>query len=348
MDWIAGTDRNDCGQLCVKAQELDGSWELKGLESLRPDLYVTGTVRRTVLLPLHDLQPGDTRQYLDGLGFDALDAGSQPVYELGTEPGRLVIPAQLLVLAVLGANSQLRKVLLRPWGPSFLMSAFAAPGSAQLSVIRTPNQMLNLQFLYSTIVSRLEWVLSYPSATAAWGSVYRYALDGRFDMRMPRALATVSVLARLVKGRLLVTQMQLEALTPAEEPHPFAVIGAKREFLFHKRAPQCATHRKAATPACDESFASYARTVTPLTDEQWSDVEPGILGALQSKGGTGSGAPRAHSLRALVDVIRLKLDTAVPWSKVPADRMLAQGARVLLSKLKRNGVWDTVNAVARG
>jgi hypothetical protein len=164
---------------------------------------------------------------------------------------------------------------------------------------------------------------------------------------MPRALATVSVLARPVKGRLLVTQLQLEALTPAEEPHPFAITGAKREFLFHKRAHRCATHGKAATPTCDESLASFAGTVEPLTDGQWARIEPVIRGSLRPRGEL-SGAPRAHTLRALIDVILLKLGTPVPWSKVPADKMLAQGARVLLSKLKRRGDWEVVVAVVKG
>jgi hypothetical protein len=347
MDWIAGTDRNDCGQLCVKAQELDGSWALKGLESVRPDLPVPGTVRRKVRVPLHDLWPGATRQYLDDLGLGALDASGQPVYEVQTDAGRLVIPAQLLVLAVLGANIQFRKVLLRPWGPRFLMSAFAAPGSGPLSIVPTPNRMLQLQFQYLTLVSRLEWVLSYPSATAAWGSVYRHALDGRFDLSMPRAFATVSLLARPVQGRLLVTQLQLEALTPAEEPHPFAAAGAKREFLFDKRAHQRTTHGSAAAPRSDESLASCAGTVEPLTDRQWGRIEPVIQGSLRPSGAELAGAPRAHSLRALVDVILLKLGNSVPWAKVHADERLAQGARVLLAKLKRRGDWDGVVTALR-
>ena len=56
MDWIAGADRNDCGQLYVKAQALDGSWVLKGLESL--DL---GTGELVKLKPASDAGSGKSQ-----------------------------------------------------------------------------------------------------------------------------------------------------------------------------------------------------------------------------------------------------------------------------------------------
>lgn len=335
----------------MKTQSLNGSapqdQTLQDLDFLRADLGVTGTVRKKVYLPLHELRVGETttREYLDGLGLETLEANGQPVYEVSTSAGLLVIPAQLLVLATLGANRQLRQMLLRPWGPGFLMSAFAEHRAYSLAVRPTPNRMLQLQFERSALTSKVEWVLSYPSATAAWGSVYRHALDGRFDLDMPQAFATASVMARPVNGKLLVTRLRLMTLTPAEEPHPFAAEAAKRSFVFNEGVNLRPTHGQAAAPTRDERFSTHQQgpgSVAPLTDEQWARIEPLVLGTLQSKGPKKPGASRTHSLREVIDVIRLKLGAAYSWSQVPANRKLVQGATVLLSKLKRRGVWEAV------
>lgn len=353
MDWISGIGRNGGGQLCVKTQSHKGSappdQTLQGLDSLHADLGVTGTTRKKVYLPLHELRVGDTstREYLDGLGLEALEANGQPVYEVSTCAGLLVIPAQLLVLATLGANSQFRRVLLRPWGPGFLMSAFAEHGAQSLAMHPTPNRMLQLQLERSALTSKVEWVLSYPSATAAWGSVYRHALDGRFDMDMPQAFATASVMARTVNGKLLVTRLRLMTLTPAEEPHPFATEVAKCAFVFNDGVNLRPTHGKAAAPTRDERFSTPQQgpgSVAPLTDEQWARIEPLVRGSLHSKGPAKPGAPRTYSMREVIDVIQLKLGTPYSWSKVPADKKLVQSATVLLSKLKRRGVWEAIVA----
>ncbi len=389
MDWIAGTARNGNRELCVQAQWLDGGEVITELRAMKADLHFQGqqpargagagasagiAVRRKVALPLHELRPGSAQEYLEGLGLAHLEESGQPVYEAMTDAGRMLIPAQLLVLATLGANSQFRQVLLRPWGPEFLMSACAELGAQQLTLRPTPNRMLRLQLEHPAIAAKLEWVLSYPSAAAAWGSVYRNALEGVFDMRMPKALATVSAWALPVDGTLLVTRLELLTLTPAEEPHPFATAQAKREFVFNNSVHRRPTHGKAAAPTRDLSLAAQVhdqpsptagtlavnaaniladteaaansgavtRCVPKITDEQWLRIEPLLTSTLKPIGGATSGAPRAHTLRELIDAIRLKLGTPYSWSKLPVAPKCMQGATVLLSKLKRAGVWAAI------
>lgn len=87
MGWISGIGRDGDGQLCVQAQGLDGKRALKDLRTLGAELAVPGGVRRKVVLPLHEMRVGDTREYLRALGLDVLDAGAQPVYETTTDAG---------------------------------------------------------------------------------------------------------------------------------------------------------------------------------------------------------------------------------------------------------------------
>lgn len=100
-----------------------------------------------------------------GLGFSGLGPSGQPVYETKTEIGRLVIPAQMLVLATIGINRELRAALLRPWGPRFLMSALAL--GQELAMRLTPNRMFRISVEIPTVVQRLRWVLTFPSPMLA-------------------------------------------------------------------------------------------------------------------------------------------------------------------------------------
>lgn len=84
---------------------------------------------------------------------------------------------------------------------------------------------------------------------------------------------------------------------------------------------------------------AHGGLVTPLTDEQWTRVEPQGAGVVGAKG---CGTPRRHSLRDLVECMRLKLGTQYSWSKCPGDKSLVQSAVVRLSMLQRAGVWEGV------
>ena len=357
MDWISGIGRDKLGQLCVRTQQRDGSPALSGLGSLDADLKLPDVVHRRVVLPLHQLRVANTRQYLDGLGLQELDAGGQPVYEGHFDGGQVVVSAQQLVLATLGVNAPMREAMLRPWGPSYLMTATCRGGA--VSVRPTPNRRLPLDVAVVKTALRMEWVLTYPSAGVAWSSVYRHALDGRFDMTMPSALAHFSAVGRMVDDKLLATSVKLMKLVPAEDPHPFAAAEAREEFVMNGLLNRRPSHGKAAAPVRDERLSGGGAGVgvagigadaglgpvqemQALTDEQWARVEPVLRAFVPSAKPGHAGARRAHSLRDQFEVMRLKLGTPCSWSRVPGDRKLVGSASVLLSKLQRAGVWERV------
>lgn len=380
MSWITGIGRNGHGHLCVQTQSLDGNRALTELSAVSADLGIQGGLRRTVVFAFEDLRqsataspaetsanspdstgsgtriggPTSTRGYLDAIGLPMHDDQGQTVYEVETEAGVLVIPTQLLVLATLGSVHQCRRVLLRPFGPTYLMSAFPPQRPGSLIVLPTPHRMQTLQMEGPSIAPKLEWVLSYPSATAAWGSVYRNALDGRFDMMMPRAEVTACIWAQRIGKKLFVTRLKVMKVTPTEEPHPFAADSAKHSFVFNSSLNTRQTHGKAAAPTGDTRVANIGGNcgsgaagctggaVLPMTDAQWLALEQVMTGI------TTPAMARRHTVRAVLDVIFLKLGTPYPWTKVPADKRLVNSASVLLSKLKRLGVWDAVIAAATG
>lgn len=337
MEWVSGVGRDENGLLRVEAQWHDGPRTTANLGDLKPGLGISGTVRRRVDLDLAALRPVNATEYLQGLDLSALDARAQRVYAADTAVGQVLIPSQLLVLGIFGASQPMREVLFRPWGPTLLMNAVV--GSDRLEVAPTPNLMQKLYVRTPASDVRMAWVLSYPSATTGWCSVYANALNGRFDARLPRALAKVSVHGKLVDGRLFATRLQVLELTATEAPFEFAEGCAPRHFVFDERASISNTHGKAAAPSSDSSIASGG-SVVPLTDADWARVEPLIFEALGKNKPMGQGGPRSHALRDLIETARLKLGTPYSWSKCPGDKSLVQSASVLLSKLQRAGVWE--------
>lgn len=339
MEWISGVGRNESGQLCIEVQGQAGARAWTQLKSMRPDLGYNRTVRRRTTLDLPTLQPVDPSEYLRGLTLQALDASAQRVFQIDTTEGTMLIPSQLLVLALVGSKVQLRHVLLRPWGPTCLMCAVVH--SERLDVAPTPNSRLKLQLNKPGLQSRMAWVLSYPSATAAWCSVYSNALDGRFDMRIPAAVVGASLRGKKVGGKLLVTQLQVLELTPTEGPHEFAAACAPRHFVFNNLVNVRTLHGKGSAPTGD-SRISTGGSVVPLTDDQWARIEPVLFANSGKSGSLREG--RVRKLRDLVEVIRLKLGTPYAWAKCPGERALVRSATVLHSTLQRSGVWEKVVA----
>lgn len=336
IEWVAGTERDVDGRLCVRGQRLDGTSWSGPLDDVRHDLKIPRNVRRQVSLLLSDLCPSSTRQYLDGLGLGHLNAAGQPAYEAETACGTLVVPAQLLILGLLAGTRQLRRLLLRPSGLQNL------PSCSQLrATFAQPDATHRLHHWPGgeSERTRIEWLLTHPSASAAWSSVYRHALEGRFDMSMPQAEIVASVLVCPHEAKLLVTRlvvMQVEALENVPDCQ-----ARGRTFVLNKIVNSRPTHGKAAAPASDIRL-SRGGEVPPVTDEEWARIEPLLYSVLHTSVHGHKGAGRAYPMRTLLDVARLKLGTPYSWSKVPVDEKIAKSASVLLSKLQRKGVWEKV------
>jgi len=338
MEWVSGIGRDENGQLCLEAQWHDGPRATASLSDLRPGLGVKNTVRRRVDIDLAALRPTDAAEYLKELDLPLLNGRAQRIYMADTATGTVLFPSQLLALGLFGSTRPLREVLFRPWGPTLLMNVVV--NGERLEVASTPNKMLKLNIRSPATDVRMAWVLSYPSATAGWCSVYANALNGRFDVLPPKAIARVSAHGKMIGGTLFATRLQVLELTATEAPFEFAEECASRHFVFDERALISNTHGKAVAPTADHGIAGGGHSVVPLTDEEWACVEPLILDALGKNKPAGEGGPRLHALRDLIGCIRLKLGTPYSWSKCPGDKALVQSASVLLSKLQRAGVWE--------
>jgi hypothetical protein len=334
--WVAGTARDDDGTLAVVIQSFCGKRSMFSLQNVQATIGTGSGVRRKAHIRLDQLQKVSTAHYLDAVGLGHLEHTGQATYEALTDIGTLVIPGQLLIVATLANQISLRAVLLSPVDPSNLMMAMCTETGFEM---QSPHQrLLTVQPIYEAISERLQWIQTYPSARAAWGSVHRHALDGVFDMRMPRASILAVFQAKSVDGKYYVTKLTVTELTPIEPPMGRSRSAAQK-FVFHDGAQLRPRHGKAATPTGDERLGGGSSL--SMSDEQWSRVEH-ILNASLPESGRQGGRLRTYCRRDLVQAMLLKLGTPCSWSKVPVPKSVAQGASVLLSKLQRAGVWDGV------
>lgn len=340
MVWITGVCRTENGMV-VNVQELDGERAQVPFTEVDASAGPRSSGKRNhrqLSLDLTTLRASQAADYLRGLELQTLDSGSQVVYETDFELGKLVIPAQLLIAQLLAPSAACREALLKPWGPSHLMSVFPEVGQ-QLLTIPTPNRMMQRQLdMRPTTTSRFEWMQSYPSGHAAWCSVYRRALDGQVDIALPRAIVDISFGAHRDGKRLLVTQLVARRLRPLEAPFEFAQGFAANEFSFQVSSAPSQRNGKGRAIVVEAALQSRG-LAGPMTGDQWERVDRLLKERLALPGSNGR-APRC--LREVVDVILLKLGTPYSWTNIPVSRQLVSSASVLLHRLQKRGVWNQV------
>ena len=219
------------------------------------------------------------------------------------------------------------------------MTAFSADGKLILEKTPGRNRKENIDALM--IKTRLEWLFSYPSARAAWGSIYRNALEGRFDSKPIRATAEVLPHGCLVGGKWLVTSLKVQQITPEEEPHDFAREAARSTFVFDTR--RLATHIPGeGRPARGDAALAGMPWNGEMSDAQWASIEA-ILKVFKNSSRPGT-RTRLYPVRMLMNITMRKTHMRLSWSKVPADSKAIESAMSLFFRLKRTGYWAQITS----
>lgn len=330
MDWISGVTRRADGKLQVDVMTKNGM-EARDVTQLRPTLDLYAPVHRNLRIHLARFQCRPAKDFLTAVGKEWLAQGRQPVYEAQTGAIRVVIPAQLLVVACFGSHQPLREKLLSPSGLQQL-------GDDLRTQERSPKQS-------QALLDKLRWILHYPSALESWASVYRRALDGQFDLLLPQAIAELSTWGCVNGDTFLVTRAQLVAVMPTEAAR--AGDGSGRRIVFDQTAGPRSYPAWVRRQPCDERVLPLVPE-RRLSDSQWAVVHPILTSSLgHNRPGRPGPLPR-YDLRSLVDAMLLKLSAPCSWREVPGNQLLVQRAAVLLRSLQRKGLWDKVLAALAG
>lgn len=337
--WACGTEWSN-GSLKLLLRDMrSGNVECGTFNSLLPELKAPGPtiLKRNVSLPLEQLRCADTRDYMRAFGLPTFASGEQAVYEARVGRFTLLIPAQLLILSLFGSSSRLRQALLSPFGPELLMRPYLERGAFTM---RTAEQGRIDPDGRRLDAVRLSWVYAYPSARAAWASVFQRASCGQIDVRPPAVTLNAAVRGVLSGSLFVVTKLLVWSLDTDERPLEFARNMAPRSFLLRQKSPG-GTHVEPPPPVLEERLAGLQCVRNGFRDSEWREVKM-LLDSIRR--------PRTslYTRRSLMDALLRKYGRPCTWVEaVPAhDRRRA--AIAYAARLKRDGCWEPLVELVSG
>ena len=323
MNWVSAIARDSSGSMRVRVQSAHGQYETDELPAW--DCGPPSCTPQQIEVPIdfNAFERVGLRKYVDGIGHPSLCVDAQIGLQAETPEGRILVPSQLMVHCLFASSARLRSVLLSP-----------TRGSAHLHALRLDALgLIDVPSARSlSVFARGSWITSSPSASASWGSVYRFAIDGQLDLSLPRGGATFSVAGQRVNGVLLARRMKLLAIATDDLNGEVGPRSPRRQlFLSGKidRAPHASQNILRDGRFRFKSFM-------PMSEAQWEravdvlaqlDATPGIAPA---------DFPNSALVRNVVDAIRFKLGRPCAWTAFGSANLARDMYRTLV-RLRR---WD--------
>lgn len=321
MEWIEGFERvGGAPQLVVVSPS--GERRFSPFKHLRSAAPTRRGARHVDLagVALKDLTECDPFEYLNLAGFQAPVSTNHRIHELQLPEVRLLIPAAVLLLGILGSIWH-----LAPW----LTSAATLD---RLAVPTFDNDKPAVTFFPGSLSGgrdkdctqeRFLWLTGFPSARQLWNSVARNVASGRLALNMPSASIEGSARGLSRGNTVLVTRLHVNELTPTEPPFPSATDLAGRTFKVSSRTELISAKRPDAL--ADETLRPHSAGWY-LTDEEWTQVS--ALLDVRS----------VATARSRIDEMLLKLGTGRAWDDVNRKG----DARSYYLRLKRQGRWERI------
>jgi hypothetical protein len=329
--WVAGTCLDAAGHVSVLLQDSTGAIRIDSLEDLTADVGAEKCKREDVTVQLGRLVPSNTETYLQAVGLAHLKGDKQTSYEVHADIGPIVIPAQLLILATLAFHINLREIILSPVNPAELSQAHIFENNVVMQKGHYLSKVVGRRFINSSIKA-IQWLQTYPSARAAWASVYRNSLDGRLDLTIPACTLTASIHSNLVDGKRYVTRLIVKDLFPEEKPFPYAHAARISKLTFSdKGAPGVRRLPRGPQPKSDARLQGME--IPNIDERQWRQIEA----LLFSPHGI-----RKHCLRLIVETIINKFSIGYSWKNGTGTHDIRVCARISYQRWSRSGQWSKV------
>lgn len=274
-------------------------------------------------------------EYLRLLGQAGVPEQGQATYAVDARWERLLIPAQVLVMALFGSSADMRRALLTPSGLDRLARPESAPQKTRLNRRRTPDCLQPDRHVAED--RRLPWALQYQSARQSWASVFYSAATGRLDLKLPKATVEV-VVTGISRGKdLLVTRFTVGTLVCHEES--VSGMSMPRKFVFRQREDRGAPPPQSPAPVLIPEIAALPCAHRPLTDAEWDVIEPLISKNTVRRS---SGGRANEKNRRLLTAIFRKYGTPCSWAAAGCRGRDHTYAARIMRELKLRGRWEAV------
>lgn len=320
--WVVGTDFNG---LLAQLRIVDlrtGEVECGDFSKLGRYLEVelpTQTIRR-ITFDLHSLVRVDVAQYASAIGRPDMECSRQTAFELSRPRGRVVIPCQVLALALFGASPANRKRMLLPTGL----------GEARFRSYRATL----VQAQKGTEERTLKWVREHLSARGSWASLYAAALVGTLDMTPPKAQVDAKFEGLRRGNDFFVTRMSIVTLRASDH------VGSDAERAYEFRRP--GTPRPSRKPPeLFPELQGLACVSSGLTTSQWRATLP-----LLTTGNYPLKTPQ--KTRRRLNVALRKYGAPCSWTEAgAASGSEKEAASRLVRRLQRLKTWEQFVTVLR-
>lgn len=327
MSWIEGIARTDTG-FALETVSADGARTQQPLADLASNTHTARTKRARVTTDCTNWSRHSADLFWDWHQVGKHEPRTRhAVFEVVAEGKRYLIPAAVLIAALMRHIKHVHTFLFRPQG----LESFSTPllGGDKPSIglhlpeyrvfgarTRTPEGLL----------ASYSWMHCFPSARAMWDSVYAFANLGRLDLSLPLASMTMTLHSVPWRGYHLVAEMVVMSVTANEHPFAFA-DGHPTHIAFHDSAVLDWETRHKPVNAIPARGMEWA-----LSDAEWSALAPHLPTRARAK----------FDLRSIVDVILTKLGTGQAWRKLDCQGLNLPIVQATYQRLQKSGTWKVL------
>lgn len=327
MFWIEGIARTDTGFM-LETVSANGARTPRPLADLASNLKASGTRRTRITTDCATWVRCPAELFWDWQGIKECEPHSrQAVFEVEADGKRYLIPAAVLIAALVRPIQHIHAFLFRPQG----LESFSTPllgGDRPAIGLHLPEYRVfgARQRTPEGLLACYSWMHCFPSARAMWDSVYAFANEGYLDLSLPLASLTMTLHSVPWRDKHLVVELVVMSAAANEAPFAFAE-GHPKHIAFHDSA------------AVDWKVAHKPATTIPprgakwpLSDDEWA--------SLTAKLKPRSGA--RFDLRRIVDFILIKFGTGVAWRKLDYEELNLPIVQATYQRMQKDGRWVEV------
>lgn len=308
MDWVTSA-RQESGRLDFSVVSQDGSEEQVQVGSLaNVGLPTTRSLERAVYTGgISAWTRASPDKYLQAFGFSAanqLSAG-HPVYCHVLDDGTtLHVPALALIRALFKPHRLVLPVVFSPGNIDVLGFVDYASTPPVVVLDKEREKYLDRREVEGRY-EPLRWLHSSRSARDCSQRIFLNALSGCVDLALPLGQFRLVMHGRRVESELFVTKVTIISVSVEATD---SVTGTIQSYVFHRMA---AAERKVPALSTLPPIPSRADGMVTLSCTEWVYIEPLLNGNNRRE--------KAHSRRALLDVILQKLSSGRSWKAMSRD-----------------------------
>jgi len=330
MFWIEGIAHTPSG-FALNTLLADGSRMQRPLADLSLPPFTGKTVRKRITTDCATWTFHSAEPFWQHMGLQTYQpTEGHAVFQVIDQDKRYLIPASVLIAAMMRPIKYMQSYLFRPQG----LDAFSLP------IIDTGHPSIGLHQSQWTVfgstkqlpkglLASYSWMHCFPTARAMWDSVYLGSLAGRLTLALPQASVTISLHSVKCQGYYLVTEAVIMSLDANEQPFAFA-NGHASNILFHDSASidWAVRHNPTCTiPARGKEWK--------LSDDEWREISAMLSPGRRAK----------YDLRNIIDLILIKFGTGQAWRKLNFGVLNFPIVQHTYQQMQKNGRWATVEGL---